>query len=193
MVFHNLLYVPLTPLCPAISIYLPPSLLILKYSLYDSFPLSMSGRKDDHDHKVLCENVESWNLLSSIAEWVSVRKHFSFFTWQRNLFLYGIIYVWFGICTQNAHIVVRFIFTDTAINFNFENTVFLFLFQLQWKRRGRRKVNQSFPLTETSFRLWLLWKMFLSFSDTIAMIQSIVMIHSTSCTTMSQLYLLLLW
>lgn len=104
-----------------------------------------------------------------------MRKHFSFFIRQRNLILYGITYVWFEMCSQKAHIGVRIIFTDTAITFNFENTVFLFLFQLQWERRGRRKVNQSFPLTERSFRLWLLWEMFLSFSDTIAMIYSIVM------------------
>lgn len=188
------LHTPLTALCLVISICPPPSLLILKYSAHYSlshYYQCLGGRMTMTE--VMCENVESWNLLSSIAE-LSVCEEMLLFLHLAKKFIpsrHNMCVVW-DMYTK-AHRGVCIIFTDTAINFNFENTVFLFLFQLQWKRRGRRKVNQSFPLTEMSFRLWLLWKMFLSFSDTIGMIYSIVMTHSPSCAIISQLYLLLLW
>lgn len=151
----------------------------------------MSGRKMTVN-KIMCEDVENWNMLSSMAELGVFEEMFQFLHLAKKCISlwHNICMIWY-MCT-NVHIGVWIIFTDTAINFNFENTVFLFLFQLQWKRRGRRKVNQSLPLTETSFRLWLLWEMFLSFSDTIVMIYSIVMTYSTACATISQLYLLLL-
>lgn len=183
-------YTPLATLCLAISICPPSSLLILKYSLYGSLSryyqcLTMT--------KVTCGNVESWNLLSSIAELGICEETLQFLHLEEKFISSGqnICVVW-DMYTK-VYIAVWIIFTDIAISFHFENTVFLFLFQLQWKRRGRRKVNQSFPLTETSFRLWLLWEMFLSLGDPIAMIYSIVMTHSPSCATISQLYLLLLW
>lgn len=100
--------------------------------------------------KVACENVESWNLLSSTAKLGVCEEMLQFLHMAKKFIpLWCNIFVVRDMHTK-VHIGHWIIFTDTAINFSFENTVFFFLFQLQWKRRGRRKVN-IFPWLK---RLW---------------------------------------
>lgn len=122
-------------------------------------PVLATGKNDDFVIKVKCENPESWNLFSSIAEMGVCEETLHLSVHQllhlaKKFILILHKCVWFEICTQKADIEVfeLFLLIFHVINFGCENIVFLFPFQLPWKRRGRRKVNQLFSLDWSVFQ-----------------------------------------